>query len=145
MFTRFINLSFKGIEDHFEICQSLRNLSGQELKELGGALGLHYPRVSKMTQLPDEMVSAWLKRQDDVLTRGGGEPTWNRLADALNQLGHTGTAEDIRRRKCDSSTECQQQKDMNPSKGTAHTESRSSYVHVHTILSSQVRYQVDNV
>ena len=52
-----------------------------------------------MTQLPDEMVAAWLKRLDAVLTRGGGEPTWNRLVDALKEIGQTGIAEDIRR-KC---------------------------------------------
>ena len=72
-----------------------------------------------MTQLPEEMVAAWLNRQDDVLTRGGGEPTWNRLAEALKRVGQTGIAEDIRKRTCDdSSTEGRQQSmEVDSSKG----------------------------
>ena len=73
-----------------------------------------------MTKLPDEMVAAWLNRQDGVLTRGGGEPTWNRLAEALKRVGQIGIAEDIlRKRTCDdSSTEGRQQSmEVDSSKG----------------------------
>ena len=72
-----------------------------------------------MTKLPDEMVAAWLNRQDGVLTRGGGEPTWNRLAEALKRVGQIGMAKDIRMRKCgDSSTEGRQQSmEVDSSKG----------------------------
>ena len=103
---------FTGIADHYEVCQSLKTLSDRELRDLGGALGLAYPNLLKMTQLPHEMVAAWLNRQDDVLTRGG-EPTWKGLAEALKKVGQTGVAEDIRRTKCQDSGSCTERQQQN--------------------------------
>ena len=47
-----------------------------------------------MTSFPDEVVAAWLNRQDNVLQQSG-EPTWSTLEDALRKIGQTGLAEDI--------------------------------------------------
>ena len=49
-----------------------------------------------LSSFADEMVAAWLNRQDEVLQRSG-EPTWSTLADALTKIGQTGLAKDIRR------------------------------------------------
>ena len=84
------------MQDHFEVCQSLKNLGTPDIQRLGGALGLSYTNLRKMNILfPDEMVAAWLNRQDDVL-KHSGEPTWSTLEDALRKIGQTGLAEDVR-------------------------------------------------
>lgn len=82
-------------EDHFEVCQRLKSLDQGSLIRVGEALGLGYPTLEKMTKLREEMVAAWLNRQDNVL-KNSGEPTWSSLADALDKIGQTGTAVDIR-------------------------------------------------
>ena len=64
-------------------------------KSLGGALGLLYPTLQKMTTFPDDVVAAWLNRQDEVLQHSG-EPTWSTLEDALRKIGQTGLAEDVK-------------------------------------------------
>ena len=81
--------------DHFCVCQFLKNVSKEDVQRLGEALGLSYPAVRKMSFFPDEMVAAWLNRQDLVLQHSG-EPTWNALGDALRKIGHTGLAEDLK-------------------------------------------------
>ena len=48
-----------------------------------------------MTLFPDEMVAAWLNRQDNVLQQSG-EPTWSTLEEALRKIGQTGLAEDVK-------------------------------------------------
>ena len=48
-----------------------------------------------MTLFPDDVVAAWLKRQDEVLQHSG-EPTWSTLEDALRKIGQTGLAEDVK-------------------------------------------------
>ena len=53
----------------------------------------------RMSRLPDDLVTAWLNREDNVL-KCSGEPTWKKLAVALMEIGQTGTAEDIRKEKC---------------------------------------------
>jgi hypothetical protein len=54
-----------------------------------------YPTLQKMTSFPDEVVAAWLNRQDEVLQHSG-EPTWSTLEDALRKIGQTGLAEDVK-------------------------------------------------
>ena len=81
--------------DHHDVCQEINNLSQREVISLGGALGLLYPRLKEMTgPLPEEMVAAWLSKEDNVLKRTG-QPTWRSLADALKRTGHADLAEKI--------------------------------------------------
>ena len=47
-----------------------------------------------MSPLPEEMVAAWLSKEDNVLKRTG-QPTWSSLADALKRTGQAGLAEKI--------------------------------------------------
>ena len=82
----------------FEITQYLNDLSNEQLIKLGGALGLCFPTLQRMKDLPSEMVAAWLLRQEDVLQRGG-EPTYERLAKALAEIGQNGLAKDVREQK----------------------------------------------
>ena len=61
---------------------------------MGGALGLTYDVLEKMKALPDDMVAAWLRREDFVVNMSG-EPTWRTLVEALRKVGQEGTARDI--------------------------------------------------
>lgn len=90
-------------QDFHSVCQFLRNLKRNHVIELGLKLGLYYPTLEKMNDVPTEMVAAWLNRQDNVLGQSG-EPTWRGLADALEMIGHTGIANDIRKSKCHQSS-----------------------------------------
>ena len=87
-------------QHYYDVCRSLKDLPPLELRNLGGALGLSYATLTKMTDrdLPNEMVAAWLRREDYVLKRSG-EPTRNTLASKLEEIGQTGLAEDIKSRK----------------------------------------------
>ena len=61
---------------------------------MGGALGLTYDILEKMKALPDDMVAAWLRREDYVIT-SSGEPTWRTLVKALRRVGQEGIAREI--------------------------------------------------
>ena len=82
----------------FEITQYLNDLNNEQLVNLGGALGLHFPTLQRMKDLPNDMVAAWLLRQEDVL-KTSGEPTYERLAKALGEIGQNGLAKDVREQK----------------------------------------------
>ena len=82
------------MSDHFAVKQSLTNLDNETLTDLGGALGISYPKLRRMPNILDGMVAAWLRREDGVL-RVSGEPTWSSLVEALEEIGQRGVAEDI--------------------------------------------------
>ena len=67
------------------------------IRRLGVALGLHYPKLSDMKST-EEMVEAWLNREYNVLSKSG-TPTWSTLASALDAIGQTGIAEDVREKE----------------------------------------------
>ena len=52
------------IKDVDEICEFLKNLLDNDARKLGLALGLLYPALQKMKNLPDDMVFAWLSGKD---------------------------------------------------------------------------------
>ena len=92
------------IRDHFDVKMSLDKLIPQQLTDLGGALGLSYPKMKRMANILDGVSAAWLNREDQVLEESG-EPTWSRLADALERIGQWGIAEEIRNNKCRGKTD----------------------------------------
>ena len=55
---------------------------------------MSYSKLRKMTKYPDDMVAAWLRREDFVRSMSG-EPTWRTLVEALRKVGQEGTARDI--------------------------------------------------
>ena len=81
------------MEDHFEITEFLRNLDKNVLIRLGGALGLSYSKLKKMEPLCEEMVAAWLNKEDNVSK--SGEPSWKSLKAALIKISQTGLADTI--------------------------------------------------
>ena len=82
------------VDDLFEVTQYLGTLLPEDLIRLGGALGLHYSNLKMMNPLREDMVSAWLNQQDNVIKKSG-KPTWESLMRALETIGHGGLAQRI--------------------------------------------------
>ena len=80
--------------DHFKVTKYLQNLDNDHICDLGGALGLSFSKLRRMNNYPKDMVAAWLRREDRVMTTSG-EPTWRSLVEALRGVGQEGTARDI--------------------------------------------------
>ena len=78
---------------HFKVSQCLRDLPDDALISLGGALGLSFPKLKRMRDVPSEMVAAWLRKEDNVLEHG--KPTRRLLANALKSIGQNGIANSI--------------------------------------------------
>ena len=85
------------MEDLHVVCQCLSDLSPQVVVELGLALGLKYPRLQGMTKMPQDMVASWLRQEDMVPKQ---PPTWTTLTAALESIGQTGIATDIKSQNC---------------------------------------------
>ena len=83
------------IDDHFVVTRRLKDLNNKELISLGGALGLQYPSLKRMSSLMNEVVCAWLSGKDRVLTVSG-PPSWDSLACALEEIDQHGLAQRIR-------------------------------------------------
>ena len=82
------------IDNHFVVTRYLRDLGNAELMELGGALGLRYPHLQQMTSLKNQIVAAWLNKEDNVVTVSG-PPSWANLARALRNIDQNGIANTI--------------------------------------------------
>ena len=80
--------------DHYAVCILLKDLSKEDIIELGEALGLYYPHLRKMERLLKDMVAAWLNREDHVLL-ATGDPSWASLIQALRDIDQPGIAQRI--------------------------------------------------
>ena len=80
---------------HSEVCGYLRILDTEQIRSVGGALGLAYFILEPMTKLPEQMVAAWFRKEEYVRK----EPTWRTLVEALKTVGQTGVAEKIEQEK----------------------------------------------
>ena len=80
---------------HKEVCGYLKVLDREQIRSVGGALGLAYFNLKQMKELPGEMVAAWFRKEDYV----GEEPTWRILVEALKQVGQMGVAKEIEHEK----------------------------------------------
>ena len=59
-----------------------------------GELGLDLYNL-EMKDLPDDMVRAWLRKQDHMKEKSGDPLTWKALVEALKRIGQQGIADDI--------------------------------------------------
>lgn len=84
-----------GFECHYEVCDFLKILDEDQILSVGGALGLAYYLLKKMKKLPEDMVVAWLRKEEYIKK----DPTWRILVEALKQVGQTGVAESIEQGK----------------------------------------------
>ena len=60
---------FTDHKHHSEVANYLRTLPNGEVTRLGLALGLTYPKLNNMLHCPDDMVDAWLRKEENVLYR----------------------------------------------------------------------------
>ena len=74
--------------DLHKISQCLKELSRDDIIEVGLALGLYYSTLKKMQMLPQDMVQAWLLQRDSVAE----QPTVDTLVQALEDSNLPGTA-----------------------------------------------------
>ena len=76
------------------VVKYLNSLPTPQIKILGSELGLDFTRLTNMDQatLSQDMVTAWLRKDDNVK-----ETTWQALITALESVGHTGIASDIKK------------------------------------------------
>lgn len=82
------------MKDHATIYEYLKDIDRRELINLGAALGLEFPKVQRMQYIPEDMVAAWLRREDHVLEKSG-EPTRQSLVNSLQKIGQRGVAKSI--------------------------------------------------
>ena len=80
---------------HFKISQFLKDVPADDLRSLGGALGISHSKLLRMpeSELAAGVVAAWLRKEDEVLT--AGKPTLRILATHLKSIGQSGLAHDI--------------------------------------------------
>ena len=90
----FVDIAILTMKNHFEVVQFLKDLDKNNLISLGGALGLFYPKLKEMEPLREDMVAAWLKKEDFVSEKSG-EPSWESLTTALEKISQTGLADHI--------------------------------------------------
>ena len=71
--------------------EHLKDMNREEVIRVGIDLGLSYSRLQKMRMLPEQVIVAWLRGDDKC-----GLPSWNKLAIALENNGHTTIASKVR-------------------------------------------------
>ena len=82
------------MKDHEKVTKYLRVLDKDHCISLGLAFGLEYPNLNKMKHYPEDVVAAWLRKQDNVCIKC--LPTWSNLASALEQISQNGIASEVR-------------------------------------------------
>ena len=93
IFVAHLSLIRAAIGDLVEVTDYLLGLQNIDIYHLGLTLGLNQPHLKEMKNsemFRDDVIAAWLKKEDQVLKRG--IPTWKNLAKALrdprmNQAG----------------------------------------------------------
>ena len=89
-------------DDHLEVTDYLLDLRKNDIHNLGLTLGLYHPHLKNMRDsdtFRDDVIVAWLQREDQVLKRG--VPTWETLVKALRnpRVNQTGVADRIETEK----------------------------------------------
>ena len=90
------------IGDLVQVTDYLLDLQHLDIYNLGLTLGLHQPHLKEMKTsetFRDDVIAAWLKKEDQVLKRG--IPTWKNLAKALRdpRMNQAGIATQIETNK----------------------------------------------
>ena len=97
-----ISFTYTATDDHFEVTEYLLDLKEANIHHLGQTLGLDHHHLKSMRDSDtflDDMIYAWLKKEDLVLKRG--VPTWENLVKALRhrRVNQIGVAEKIETEK----------------------------------------------
>ena len=84
--------------DLVKVTDYLGELDDADVIRLGLSLGLSRARLNKMKLLPEDMIAAWL-RGDDEVKAYSGTPSWDSLVTKLEERGHTTIASTIKEGK----------------------------------------------
>ena len=89
---------FTALDDLIDVTNYLLDLGTTHIYNLGLTFGLNQPHVRSMRDSPsfrDDVIAAWLQREDQVTRRG--VPTWRTLVRALRdrRVNQTGVADTI--------------------------------------------------
>ena len=79
-----ILFTYTAIDDHPEVTDYLLDLTQTDIHNLGLTLGLYHRHLRSMKDsdtFRDDMIDAWLQKEDQVTKRG--VPTWETLVKAL--------------------------------------------------------------
>ena len=87
--------SYLEMTDLDEVIAYLGDLNIDHCLSLGGAFGLRNPKIKRMRRYPDDVVEAWLRKEDNVLNKC--PPTWRNLTAALEKIGQCGIADVVKR------------------------------------------------
>ena len=91
-------LTHAAIDDVLEVTNYLLGLTQTDIHNLGLTLGLNHSHLKNMASsetFRDDMIAAWLQKEDQVTKRG--VPTWKMLVKALRdrRVNQTGVADKI--------------------------------------------------
>ena len=94
----FFCIIYTAIDDLLEVTEYLLNLKQTDIYYLGLTLGLTHPHLKNMessTTFREDMIAAWLQKEDQVTRRG--LPTWETLVKALrnDRVNQNGVADKI--------------------------------------------------
>ena len=97
-----ISFTYTAFKNHFEVTEYLLDLKEADIHHLGLALGLDHRHLKSMRDsdtFTDDVIYAWLQKEDQVLERG--VPTWQTLVKALRhrRVNQIGVAEKIETEK----------------------------------------------
>ena len=67
------------VSDWATICGYLHQMDQPQIHLLGGELGLIVFNLEKMQNLPNDMVKAWHRKEDNVKKKSGDPLAWNIL------------------------------------------------------------------
>ena len=102
LFVCFCCIIYTAIDDLLEVTEYLLNLKQTDIYYLGLTLGLTHPHLKNIASsetFRDDMIAAWLQKEDQVIKRG--MPTWETLVKALRdrRVNQTGVADKIETEK----------------------------------------------
>ena len=90
-------LSFLALSDKNTAVNYIRDLSINEIVDIGFMLGLTFETLRAMStdKIHEEMITAWLLKKDGVASLGA--PTWKSLGAALQKQHHNQITQRIRK------------------------------------------------
>ena len=100
--TQWLSCTHVAIKDHLEVTNYLLDFGKTDIHNLGLTLGLQHRHLKNMGDsdtFRDDMIDAWLQKEDQVLKMG--MPTWETLVKALRdrRVNQTGVADKIEKDK----------------------------------------------
>lgn len=82
------------IKDHGRVYEYIKKMKDDEIRMLGRELGLEYATLTSLHHPQSQVIAAWLRVEDNVLTTSG-PPSWKSLVKALQNVWRPDIADRI--------------------------------------------------